>query len=135
MRVQFGRRSLTVITIVYVGLIFFLSSRPYLHAPGPEFHMKDKVAHCVEYGALGFLLTLSVALPVTRSRWIAFFLALAIGATVAAADELFQGTVPGRQRDITDWLADITGIALASGLAIHTSGEGERTPDGEGRTA
>ncbi len=125
-----GRRSLTVITIAYVALIFFLSSRPYLHPPGPEFHMKDKVAHCLEYGTLGFLLTLVVAAPQMRSRWVTFFLVLAIGATIAATDELYQGTVPGRQKDIADWLADVAGMAIASGLVLRTFGR-ERTREGE----
>jgi VanZ family protein len=135
MRLQLGRRSLTAITVVYIGLIFFLSSRPYLYAPGPEFHMKDKFAHFLEYGALGFLLTLSVARPATRSRRVAFFLALAIGATVAATDELFQGTVPGRLRDVTDWLADVAGVAVAAGLALRGARAGEPARDDEGRSA
>jgi VanZ family protein len=118
MSAQIGRRSLTAITIAYVALIFFVSSRPYLQPPGPEFPMKDKVAHTLEYGTLGLLLGFLIGSQTTRSRWVGFFLAMATGATIAACDELFQGTIPGRQMDIHDWMADVIGLSLAAGLVI-----------------
>lgn len=107
-----------VLGVAYVALIFFVSSRPYLHAPGPEFDMKDKVAHCLEYSILGALLASSFLRRATRELVVTFLLVVAIGAGIAAADEMFQGTVPGRQRDVADWIADVTGIALASGLVL-----------------
>lgn len=118
MSFQIGRRSLTAITIAYVALIFFVSSRPYLVPPGPDFPMKDKVAHLTEYGTLGILLGLLAAFRATRTRVVSFFLAVAVGATIAAADELFQSTVPGRQMDIRDWAADVIGLSIAAWIMI-----------------
>lgn len=115
---RIGARAWVGLAAVYVALIFFVSSRPYLHAPGPEFHLKDKLAHGAEYAILGALLALAVAHARTvRSRAVAFMLVLAIGATIAAADEMFQGTVPGRQRDVADWIADVCGVAIGAGIA------------------
>ena len=85
---------------MYVGLIFFGSSRPYLRAPGPDFANKDKIAHCTEYGILGWFMSraLRPARPVPAVVEVLWFVAL--GAGVAGIDELFQGTVAGRVTDI-----------------------------------
>jgi VanZ family protein len=120
-----------ILAVAYVALIFFVSSRPYLRAPGPEFAMKDKLAHTAEYGILGILLASALARRVRRSWVVAFLLALTIGATIAATDEMFQGTVPGRRRDVRDWAADVTGLALGGGLVFllarrRVSAEGDR---------
>jgi VanZ family protein len=114
-----------VVALAYVALIFFLSSRPYLHAPGPDFDMKDKIVHALEYAVLGTLLGRAfrgAAGP--RSPAVAFLLVLAIGASIAAADEVFQGTVPGRMRDVTDWLADVAGLAMGGGVMVFGARRG-----------
>ena len=109
-----GRESVAwlIVLAAYVALIFFVSSRPYLVPPGPQFTMKDKLAHLVEYSILGALLYRILSVRVARPRLVALFLVFAVAGTIAAADEMFQGTVPGRQRDITDWIADVTGATL-----------------------
>jgi VanZ family protein len=33
---------------------------------------------------------------------------------IGLADEIYQGFVPGRQRDPFDWIADVTAIAVAA---------------------
>ena len=103
---------------LYVALIFFASSRPYLHAPGPEFQFKDKVLHCIEYGILGWLMSRAVQprRPLPVALQVMWFVAL--GAGIAGLDEAFQGTVAGRVRDVTDWTADVIGIALGSTLSL-----------------
>lgn len=115
------RRPWLLVIAMYVGLIFFVSSRPYLHAPGPEFQMKDKLAHAVEYGLLGWFMS-RAARPATRvpaAVEVLWFVAL--GAGIAGLDELFQGTVPGRMKDITDWMADVTGLLAGTAIAVaHT---------------
>jgi len=107
-----------LLSALYVALIFFMSSRPYLHAPGPEFQFKDKVLHCIEYGILGWLISRAVyprrTLPVALE--IMWFVAL--GAGIAGLDETFQGTVVGRVKDVADWTADVVGITLASTLSV-----------------
>jgi VanZ family protein len=107
-----------VASALYVGLIFFLSSRPYLRVPGPEFALKDKLAHGAEYGILAWLISRSLrpvkSLPVAME--VLWFVAL--GAGIAALDELFQGTVAGRVKDIFDWTADVVGLTLGSTLSL-----------------
>jgi len=100
-----------LLLILYVLLIFFVSSRPYLQAPGPNFKMKDKLAHAVEYTILGALLFGNIRFRVSRSRLTTFLFLFAIGVSVGALDEMFQGYIPGRRTDITDWLADAFGVA------------------------
>jgi len=102
---------------LYIGLIFFASSRPYLHAPGPDFDMKDKVFHAAEYFVLAALVSRAARRPRAAGWLVSVLVVVAVGATVAAADELFQGTVPGRMRDVTDWAADVTGLAAGAALA------------------
>lgn len=100
-----------LLLILYVLLIFFVSSRPYLQSPGPNFKLKDKLAHAIEYTILGALLFGSIRWRVSRSRLTTFLFLLAIGVSVGALDEMFQGYIPGRRTDITDWLADALGVA------------------------
>ncbi len=40
-----------------------------------------------------------------------------IGAVVGALDETYQLTVPGRDRDVLDWVADVTGMLIGAGMA------------------
>lgn len=100
-----------LLLILYVLLIFFVSSRPYLQSPGPDFKYKDKVAHAAEYAILGALLFGNVRWTVSRSRLTTFLFLFAVGVSVGALDEMFQGYVPGRRTDVTDWLADAVGVA------------------------
>lgn len=127
-RIQGVRRSWLVIAVLYVGLIFFLSSRPYLHPPGPEFAMKDKVAHLMEYGVLGALLCRAVGRALSRDRLVAVLAMLAIVATLAACDEVFQSYIPGRSTDVRDWLADLSGAAIGASICAWRSRR--RTGDG-----
>jgi VanZ family protein len=104
--------------IMYVLLIFFVSSRANLKPPGPEFVMKDKMAHVGEYLVLGLLLFGSVGWTVSRSRIATFLFLLAVGVSVAALDELLQSYIPGRHMDLFDWLSDATGIAAGIGIGM-----------------
>jgi VanZ family protein len=112
------RLSWLVLSAMYVGLIFFGSSRPYLRAPGPDFANKDKIAHCTESGILGWFM--SRALRPTRAvpAAVEVLWFVALGAGIAGLDELFQGTVAGRVTDIRDWSADVTGLTIGAGLSV-----------------
>jgi VanZ family protein len=101
---------------MYVLLIFFMSSRPYLQSPGPDFRYKDKLAHVVEYFVLGSLLALNMRWFTGRSKALTFLFLFAVGASVAALDEVFQSYVPGRSIDVFDWVADTLGVAAGVGL-------------------
>ena len=102
--------------ILYVLLIFFVSSRESITPPGPDFIMKDKLAHVGEYFVLGLLLFWGIGWTVSRSRIATFLFLFAVGVSVAALDELLQSYIPGRRMDLFDWLADAVGIA--TGVAL-----------------
>lgn len=107
-----------LVAAAYLALIFFVSSRPYLRPLGPEFQMKDKLAHAVEYGLLGWFMSRALR-PARRLPLVVEVLwFVAVGAGIAALDELFQGTVPGRVTDPGDWLADVTGLLAATTWSV-----------------
>jgi VanZ family protein len=99
--------------VFYAALVFFVSSRPYLRTPGPEFDLKDNLAHTMEYALLAMLLFRALGGVVWPDLSAAFLLIMAVTASIAATDELWQGTIPGRRRDVGDWASDLTGAALA----------------------
>jgi VanZ family protein len=106
---------------LYVLLMFFVSSRPYLRPPGPDFALKDKVAHFGEYYVLGMLLFGAIGFAASRNRMITFLFLLSVGASVGALDEMLQSYVPGRVTDVTDWAADATGVCLGVATAMLAS--------------
>lgn len=109
-----------VTLICYVLLIFFVSSRSGITPPGPDFVMKDKLAHFGEYLVLGLLLFGGIGWTVSRSGLITFLFLFAVGVSVAALDELLQGYIPGRNMDLYDWFADAAGVAVGVGLGMLT---------------
>ena len=106
--------------IMYVLLIFYVSSRSHIYPPGPEFEFKDKLAHFAEYFVLGLLLFGGIGWTVSRSKVGTFLFLFAVGVSVAALDELLQSYVPQRKMDLFDWFADAVGVAagVAMGIAI-----------------
>jgi len=107
-----------LLLILYVLLIFFLSSRPYLTPLGPEFELKDKVVHTVEYLILGVLLYTGIGWLLKKPKFTLFWILFAIGTTLAAMDETLQSFIPGRLTDVYDWLADTIGVVIGVGVAI-----------------
>lgn len=66
----------------------------------------DKVAHFAMYGVGGALAAWAGRKEGSaRAAWIALLLVFVTG----AADELHQATIPSRQSDIMDWVADAAG--------------------------
>jgi len=107
-----------LLSTMYIGLIFFGSSRPYLRPPGPDFALKDKLAHCTEYGVLGLLVSRAIRPGRDVSRGVEILWFVALGAGIAGLDELFQGTVAGRVTDIRDWTADVTGLTIGATISV-----------------
>lgn len=104
--------------ICYVLLIFFVSTRTNVHPPGPDFPLKDKLAHFAEYFVLGILLFGGIGWTVSRSKAATFLFLFAVGVSVAALDELLQSYIPERTMDIYDWIADAAGVAAGVGLCV-----------------
>ena len=99
--------------IAYLVLIFTLSSMQRLRPPF-GFLNADKVIHMSEYAVLGWLTGRALhTVPRFEGIAISGLLAIAVGATVGMADELYQSTIPGREASILDWSADFMGVTLS----------------------
>ncbi len=69
----------------------------------------DKAAHFIMYGVGGGLAAWAGRKQGSaRAAWFALVLVLLTG----AADEIHQSTVPARQADIMDWVADAAGATF-----------------------
>ena len=91
-----------------MGLIFFVSALPKLPTLPSMFGI-DKIQHAGAYFILGLLLYRATALTGMKPYVLSFIL----GALYGASDEFHQGFVPGRDMSGLDWLADISGLAIA----------------------
>ncbi len=106
-----------LLTIGYMGLIFFLSSRHNLHLPKlPENF--DKVIHMCAYIPLAYLFYLS--LKKSGINKYVFVLAVICASIYGITDELHQVIVPGRDASVGDFLADALGAFLGSFAARIT---------------
>lgn len=114
--------------LVYVALIFAVSSIPSLTPPGPEFYFKDKAAHFAEYLILGVLVFKGIGWQVSRSRWTTFGFLFAVGVSIGALDEIYQSFIPGRDMSILDWYADAAGVAVGMGMFVFTRLGRQRPP-------
>ena len=123
----------------YLVLIFGVSSIPQNPLSRTCFKVSDKLAHLAEYTGFGLLLSLAFRSTFRRvRRWVLLLVVVLIGAAVGALDEAYQATVPGRERELLDWVADVTGVLVGSCLAMALSSwmarragedDGKRPPD------
>jgi VanZ family protein len=104
---------------VMLAIIFGLSSLPNLAEPHQQTIPLDKVAHFGEYAALGFTLAGSLRRQAGARQPLVLLLlaAVAFGALYGASDEFHQSFVPGRDPDVHDWLADLTGSTAGALLS------------------
>ena len=100
----------------YMALIWSLSSMPIV-LPMPSLPLRDKLAHVIEYGALGLLSARAM-----RRTWPLLgsgraLLAAALFTVVwGYTDEVHQAFVPGRDSNAFDLLADAIGAMAGVGL-------------------
>ena len=107
-----------VLVAAYLALIFGVSSIPQSQLSHTYFKVSDKLAHLAEYAGFGLLLAVALRGTLRRSRrWVLMVAVVLIGAVVGALDEAYQTTVPGRERELLDWVADVAGVLLGVGLA------------------
>jgi VanZ family protein len=107
------RRILWAVTILYWGVLFALTHLPpdrLPHGPG-----SDKLHHFTAYAVLCFILgaTLWQAFP-SRRRLIPLVVLL-VAALYGGFDEFTQILV-GRDCELNDWLADVSGAATAGAV-------------------
>lgn len=93
--------------LLWMGLIFFLSSQPHLFRYPHHLIalLLSKAAHLLEYGLLAILLCRALG---DKGGWWAFLM----GGLYALSDEFHQSFVPGRNVELSDLAFDILGVAL-----------------------
>ncbi|MCB1161097.1 MAG: VanZ family protein [Candidatus Krumholzibacteriia bacterium] len=115
--------------LLYLLLIFGLSSIPTDPRPKGAPLLIDKVAHFVLYSGLGYVFARGEGERLGR-HWRTLLGALLLASAVGMVDEFYQGFVPNRSRELADWLADVSGgltgavLGLSVGLNATRDGEG-----------
>jgi VanZ family protein len=100
--------------IAYAALLFWISSLSPPDAPTYGLEWGDKINHAGAFGLMAILWFRASAWFLPRSsRRTRCLLTLALVALYGATDEIHQSFVPGRESDITDWIADVVGATLA----------------------
>lgn len=103
--------------VLWLALLFVLSSVPSEVVQPSGAIPLDKVAHFCFYGVLGALL--AGAIGRRRVGWGAVIvLAVAIGALYGISDEFHQRFVPGRDAAVDDWVADVLGTLTGAIVAV-----------------
>ena len=108
---------LWLITISYMGLIFYLSSKPIMLPK--MLRNTDKIIHAIVYFILALLFYFSLLKSGLRKSLLAISLLLAI--SYGISDEIHQYYVPGRIASIGDVIADSFGALIGSLLAARVS--------------
>ena len=104
--------------LLYMALIFVISSFEVevpgiLHVP-----LRDKGIHFVEYAALGWLCAAASSRTwPSASAWRTAAFAVFISVLWGLSDEIHQALVPGRSAEFGDVVADLFGSAV--GVAGH----------------
>lgn len=94
--------------LLYLVLIFGLSSIPGNPKPEHRPIMRDKHAHFLLYAGLGFVYARFGGDPRASGRRI-LAQVLLIAAVTGLCDELYQVLVPERTLEAGDWIADLAG--------------------------
>ena len=116
--------------LLWVGLIFFLSSRSSFPEPTvPVSQYTSILAHFMEYAVLAAL-AYRTARTLQPHHW-SRVTVLAFGLGVALLDEAFQSTVPGRVSEVADVMTDMGGT-LVPLLLIEGWRRARRVPETSG---
>lgn len=99
--------------LIYMALIFILSSIPTLASYSRHLPFRDKGVHFLEYAILGALTTHAAGRTFPdRSRGRVFLFGVTLATLFGISDELHQAFVPGRSADFGDIIADFLGATV-----------------------
>jgi len=104
--------------LLYMALIWVMSSISHIDLPVGSFPLADKGVHAVEYCFLAVLVAYAVrqTFPerhLARTATVSVLIVVSWG----VLDELHQAFVPGRSSDVLDIVADAVGGSV--GVALH----------------
>ncbi|NNE08174.1 MAG: VanZ family protein [Gemmatimonadetes bacterium] len=88
----------------------------------------DKIFHLIEYAIFSILWGGYLRLALGIRGWRAALIAILVGTTCGALDELYQGQV-GRSTDVKDWIADTAGAVLGQGVFVGLARRLEKKKD------
>ena len=108
---------LWVPVLIYIGMIFWVSSS-YHPIPGIQyFPWMDKICHLIEYTPLGGLLTRAISGSWSRLGKRSVFLgAFLVAVSVGLSDEFYQRFIPMKFSSIWDVAADAVGASIGQFL-------------------
>jgi VanZ family protein len=108
--------------LLYMALIFTVSSFEVAVPGVQKIPFKDKALHFVEYGLLGFLcMRASVTTWPNLPRWQTYLFAVFVSTLWGLSDEIHQALVPGRSSELADVVADFFGSVTGAGAAVVLS--------------
>jgi len=103
--------------VIWMAIIFFLSSIPSSGEPFIDIPNIDKFFHCVVYFILGALLVRAFWNSASNPNYkYILVVSIVIAAIYGASDEFHQLFTPGRSCDFFDLLADIIGASIGAAL-------------------
>ena len=108
--------------VIWLGLIFTLSSVSIPGSAGRIFPYQDKLIHFLEFGVLGILLARAVYLSGSRSRS-RYWACIIASALYGGFDELHQLFVSGRYVEWSDFTADCIGAVICTWAWLADKGE------------
>ena len=101
----------------YAVLIFIMSSIPGYELPKLPFYSFDKLVHLFEFGLFGMLIYRALRYPHPVIK--PYLLTLCIGIPFAALDEFHQLFVSGRNCDGIDFVVDVLGLLIFTGISAR----------------
>lgn len=118
--------------VLYMALIWILSSMQLGPIEVSRFPFADKGVHFVEYAVLGFLVTHATFRTWPRHHPVrTALLALVITVLWGFLDEVHQAMVPGRASEALDLVADAAGATAGTALRYAASLVGPKAAEQE----
>ena len=108
------RVAATLPALATAAFIYWLSDGPLPEGALPAFSFSDKAAHLLAYAFFTFTLLPALRIGAALPRGMALRRAMLLAVLYGAFDEVHQGWVPGREKDIGDFLANTAGAGVAA---------------------
>lgn len=111
---NFSRHQLWFWPVALAAAVYWASANVPV-VPDMGFSFQDKIVHALFFGLQANLVQRALLRSSGRPL-LAFLCAALFTSALGALDEWHQSFTPGRYSDVTDWIADSVGSALASTL-------------------